>query len=65
MIKVENQRKALALQQASMAKDIQLKDAEIELKEKEADKAGKEALYTEALTETENELREARKNRVS
>ena len=56
LMEVENQRKALALQQASMAKDIQLKDAEIRLKEKEADKAGKEALYPEALTETENTL---------
>ena len=63
LMEVENQRKSLALQQASMAKDIQLKDAEIELKEKEADKAGQEALYTEALRETEDELREARANR--
>ena len=63
LMEVENQRKSLALQQASMAKDIQLKDAEIELKEKEADKAGQEALYTEALKETEDELREARANR--
>ena len=63
LMEVENQRKALALQQASMAKDIQLKDAEIKLKNTEADKSRKEALYTEALTETENELREARKNR--
>ena len=38
LMEVENQRKALALQQASMAKDIQLKDAEIELKKKEAEK---------------------------
>lgn len=63
LMEVENQRKSLALQQASMAKDIQLKDAEIELKKKEADKAGQEALYTEALKETEDELREARANR--
>ena len=63
LMEVENQRRSLALQQASMAKDIQLKDAEIELKKTEADKARKDALYTEALTETENELREARKNR--
>ena len=63
LMEVENQRRPLALQQASMAKDIQLKDAEIELKEKEADKAGKEALYTEALKETEDVLREARANR--
>ena len=63
LMEIENQRKSLALQQASMAKDIQLKDAEIELKEKEADKAGQEALYTEALKETEDELREARANR--
>ena len=63
LMEVENQRKALALQQASMAKDIQLKDAEIELKEKEADRARKEALYTEALTETENTLRNAKAHR--
>lgn len=63
LMEVENQRKSLALQQASMAKDIQLKDAEIELKEKEADKAGKEALYTEALTETEDILRNAKAHR--
>ena len=63
LMEVENQRKALALQQASMAKDIQLKDAEIELRRKEADKAGKEALYTEALTDTENALRNARAHR--
>ena len=63
LMEVENQRKSLALQQVSMAKDIQLKDAEIELKEKEADKAGKEALYTEALKETEDALREAKANR--
>lgn len=63
MMEVENQRKALALQQASMAKDIQLKDAEIRLKEKEADRAGKEALYTEALTETEDALRDAKAHR--
>lgn len=63
LMEVENQRKSLALQQASMAKDIQLKDAEIRLKEKEADKTGKEALYTEALTQTENTLREARAHR--
>lgn len=63
LMEVENQRKSLALQQASMAKDIQLKDAEIELKEKEADKAGKEALYTEAMTETENILRSAKTHR--
>ena len=63
LMEVENQRKSLALQQASMAKDIQLKDAEIRLKEKEADKAGKEALYTEALKETEDILRSARTRR--
>lgn len=63
LMEVENQRKSLALQQVSMAKDIQLKDAEIRLKEKEADKAGKEALYTEALTETENILRNAKAHR--
>lgn len=63
LMQVENERRSLALQQASMAKDIQLKDAEIKLKNTEADKSRKEALYTEALTETENELREARKNR--
>lgn len=63
LMEVENQRKSLALQQVSMAKDIQLKDAEIELKEKEADKAGKEALYTEAMTETENILRNAKTHR--
>lgn len=63
LMEVENQRKALALQQASMAKDIQLKDAEIELKKKEAEKAGKESLYTAALTETENILRNAKAHR--
>lgn len=63
LMEMENQRKSLALQQASMAKDIQLKDAEIELKEKEADRTGKEALYTEALTETENILRDAKAHR--
>lgn len=63
LMEMENQRKSLALQQASMAKDIQLKDAEIELKEKEADRAGKEALYTEALTETEDILRTAKTHR--
>lgn len=63
LIEVENQRKALALQQASMAKDIQLKDAEIELKKKEAEKVGKDTLYTEALTETENILRNAKAHR--
>lgn len=63
LMEVENQRKALALQQTSMAKDIQLKDAEIDLKKKEADKVGKEALYTEALTATENILRNARAGR--
>ena len=63
LMQIENERRSLALQQASMAKDIQLKDAEIELKKTEADKSRKEALYTEALTETENELREARRNR--
>lgn len=63
LMQVENERRSLALQQASMAKDIQLKDAEIKLKNTEADKSRKEALYTEALTETEDELREARKNR--
>lgn len=63
LMQVENERRSLALQQASMAKDIQLKDAEIKLKNTEADKSRKEALYTQALTETENELREARKNR--
>ena len=63
LMEIENQRKSLALQQVSMAKDIQLKDAEIELKKKEAEKVGKETLYTKALTETEDELREARKNR--
>lgn len=63
LMEVENQRRSLALQQASMAKDIQLKDAEIELKKKEADKAAQEALYTEALKETENVLREAKANR--
>lgn len=63
LMEVENQRKALALQQASMAKDIQLKDAEIELKKKEAEKVGKDSLYTEALTETENTLRNARTHR--
>lgn len=63
LMEVENQRKALALQQASMAKDIQLKDAEIELKKKEAEKVGKDSLYTEALTETENILRSAKAHR--
>lgn len=63
LMQVENERRSLALQQASMAKDIQLKDAEIRLKEKEADRAGKEALYTEALTETENALRDAKAHR--
>ena len=63
LMEIENQRKSLALQQASMAKDIQLKDAEIELKEKEADRTGKEALYTEALTETEDILRNAKAHR--
>lgn len=63
LMEIENQRKSLALQQASMAKDIQLKDAEIELKKKEAEKVGQEALYTEALKETENALREAKANR--
>lgn len=63
LMEVENQRKSLALQQTSMAKDIELKDAEINLKKKEADKVGKEALYTEALTETENTLRNARASR--
>lgn len=63
LMEAENQRKALALQRVSMAKDIQLKDAEIELKKKEAEKAGKESLYTEALTETENILRNAKVHR--
>lgn len=63
LMEVENQRKSLALQQASMAKDIQLKDAEIELKKKEAEKVGKDSLYTEALTQTENILRNAKANR--
>lgn len=63
LMEVENQRKALALQQTSMAKDIQLKDAEIELKKKEAEKVGKESLYTEALTETENILRNTKAHR--
>ena len=63
LMEIENQRKALALQQASMAKDIQLKDAEIELKKKEAERVGKESLYTEALTETENVLRNAKAHR--
>lgn len=63
LMEIENQRKELALQQTSMAKDIQLKDAEIELKKKEAEKVGKETLYTEALTETENILRNARAHR--
>ncbi len=63
LMQIENERKSLALQQASMAKDIQLKDAEIELKRTEADKSRKDALYTEALTKTENQLREARANR--
>ena len=60
IIEAENQRKSLALQQMSMVKDIQLKDAEIELKKKEAEKTGKDTLYTEALTETENILRNAK-----
>lgn len=63
LMEIENQRKSLALQQASMAKDIQLKDAEIELKKKEADRTGKEALYTEALKETEDILRNAKAHR--
>lgn len=63
LMQVENERRSLALQQASMAKDIQLKDAEIELKKTEADKSRKDALYTEALTETEDELRAFRKAR--
>ena len=63
LMEAENQRKALALQQASMARDIQLKDAEIELKKKEAEKVEKDTLYTEALTETENTLRDARTHR--
>lgn len=63
LMEVENQRRSLALQQASMAKDIQLKDAEIELKKTEADKSRKDALYTEALTETENILRSAKAHR--
>lgn len=63
LMEAENQRKALALQQTSMVKDIQLKDAEIELKRKEAEKVGKESLYTEALTDTENALRNARAHR--
>lgn len=63
LMEVENQRKSLALQQASMAKDIQLKDAEIELKKKEAEKTGKESLYTVALTETEDVLRNAKAHR--
>ena len=63
LMEAENQRKALALQQTSMAKDIQLKDAEIELKKREAEKVGKESLYTEALTDTENLLRNARAHR--
>ena len=63
LMEVENQRKALALQQTSMAKDIQLKDAEIDLKKREAEKVGKESLYTEALTDTENILRNARAHR--
>lgn len=63
LMQVENERRSLALQQASMAKDIQLKDAEIELKKTEADKSRKEALYTQALTETEDTLREFKKAR--
>lgn len=63
LMQIENERRSLALQQASMAKDIQLKDAEIELKKTEADKSRKEALYTEALTETENILRRAKAHR--
>lgn len=63
LMEMENQRRSLALQQASMAKDIQLKDAEIELKKTEADKSRKDALYTEALTETENILRSAKAHR--
>lgn len=63
LMEVENQRKALSLQLTSMVKDLQLKDAEIELKKKEAEKAGKEALYTEALTETEDILRNAKAHR--
>lgn len=63
LMQIENERRSLALQQASMAKDIQLKDAEIELKKTEADKSRKEALYTEALTETENILRSAKAHR--
>lgn len=63
LIQVENERRSLALQQASMAKDIQLKDAEIELKKTEADKSRKDALYTEAMTETENILRGAKTHR--
>lgn len=63
LMQIENERKSLALQQASMAKDIQLKDAEIELKQTEADKSRKDALYTEALTKTENILRNAKAHR--
>lgn len=63
LMQVENERRGLALQQTSMAKDIQLKDAEIELKKTEADKSRKDALYTEALTETENILRDAKAHR--
>ena len=63
LMEVENQRKSLALQQASAAKDIELKDAEIDLKKTEADKVRKETLYTEALTTTENILRNARASR--
>ena len=36
LMQIENERRSLALQQASMSKDIQLKDAEIELKKTEA-----------------------------
>lgn len=63
LMQVENERRSLALQHASIAKDIQLKDAEIELKKTEADKSRKDALYTEALTETEDELRAFKKAR--
>ena len=63
LMEIENQNTSLALQQASMAKDIQLKDVEIELKKKEADKAGMEASYTEALTETEDILRNVKARR--
>ena len=63
LMEAENQRKALALQHVSAVKDIELKDAEIELKKKEAERVGKETLYTEALTETENILRDAKVHR--